>query len=116
MNLYHCFIDLKDGAKALAFAAAVDNWMAFLKSEGGIEGWRLMRRKLNLAANSHRDFLLEIELRDLAQLDAAFSLVSRRSAEADRLYSLISPMIETVDYGLYRPYPDPERVERAALL
>lgn len=116
MNLYHCFIDLKDGAKALAFAAAVDNWMAFLKAEGGIEGWRLLRRKLNLAANSHRDFLLEIELRDLAQLDAAFSLVSRRSAEAEKLYGLISPMIETVDYGLYRPYPDPERVERAALL
>lgn len=116
MNLYHCFIDLKDGAKALAFAAAVDNWMAFLKEQGGIEGWRLLRRKLNLAATGHRDFLLEIELRDLAQLDEAFGLVSRRSAEGDRLYSLISPMIAQVDYGLYRPYPDPERVERAALL
>ena len=116
MNLYHCFIDLKDGAKALAFAAAIDHWMAFLHAEGVIDGWRLLRRKLNLAANSHRDFLLEIELRDLAQLDAAFALVSRRSGEADRLYARISPMIQTVDYGLYRPYPDPEHVERAALL
>ncbi len=116
MNLYHCFIGLKEGAKALAFAAALDNWMEFLKSQGAILNWRLLRRKLNLAADTHRDFLLEIEVTDLAMLDEAFRLVSRRSDTVDRLYSQVTPMIEQVEYGLYRPFPDPERVERAALL
>lgn len=116
MNLYHCFIDLKDGAKALAFAGAVENWMAYLQSHGKISNWRLLRRKLNLAAGTHKDFLLEIEVRDLAMLDEAFALVSQPSADVERLHGQISPMIQSVEYGLYRPYPDPGRVERAALL
>jgi hypothetical protein len=116
MNLYHCFIDLKDGQKALAFAHALGNWMEYHKAQGTILGWRLLRRKLNLAADSCRDFLLEIEVRDLAQLDEAFRLVSRRSDEVDRLYGQITPMIARVEYGLYRPFPDPERAERVALL
>lgn len=116
MNLYHCFIDLKDGARALAFAGAVENWMAYLQGQGAILNWRLLRRKLNLAADTHKDFLLEIEVRDLAMLDAAFALVSQPSPDVERLHSQISPMIQSVEYGLYRPFPDPGKVERAALL
>lgn len=116
MNLYHCFIDLKQDAKALAFAAALENWMEFHKAKGTIQTWRLLRLKLNLASDCHRDFLLEIEVRDLGQLDEAFRLVSSRSDQVDALYSQITPMIDRVEYGLYRPFPDPERAERVALL
>jgi hypothetical protein len=34
MNLYHCMIDLKDDAKALAFAQALGAWMDCLKGRG----------------------------------------------------------------------------------
>jgi hypothetical protein len=40
----------------------------------------LLRRKLNLASAAHRDFLLQIELSDLAQLDRAFRWVGQQSA------------------------------------
>jgi hypothetical protein len=116
MNLYHCMIDLKDGASALQFAHVLDQWMTFHKQNGTVLGWRLMRRKLNLAAETCRDFLLEIEVEDLAQLDRAFRLVGRKSDAVEKLYNALTPMIARVDYGLYRPFPDPERSERMALL
>ncbi len=116
MNLYHCFIDLRQDAKALSFAHAVETWMEFHKARGTIRAWRLLRRKLNLAADNCRDFLLEIEVDDLAQLDRAFRLVGTQSDEVDKLYRQITPMIAKADFGLYRPFPDPERAERMALL
>jgi len=116
MNLYHCMIDLKEGASALQFAHVLDQWMSFHKQAGTIKDWRLLRRKLNLAADNCRDFLLEIEVEDLAQLDKAFRLVGAKSDSVEKLHQSLTPMIAKVDYGLYRPFPDPERSERMALL
>ncbi|SDC09845.1 DUF6614 family protein [Ruegeria marina] len=116
MNLYHCSIDLKHEAKALAFAAAVDHWMGYLQGRGVIRAWRLMRRKLNLAADSCRDFLLEIEFDDMTQLDRAFRVLGEHDEEVERLYGAVSALVARTEFGLYRPFPDPERAERMALL
>lgn len=116
MNLYTCAIDLKDDAKALAFAAALETWMDYLKDRGTILGWRLMRRKLNLASAAHRDFLLEIEVEDLAQLDQAFRLTGTHDEAIATMYRNVNTLIESADFALYRPYPDPERAERMALI
>ena len=116
MNLYHCLIDLKEDAKALSFAHALSEWMAHLQAAGTIGQWRLLRRKLNLASGGHRDFLLEIELRDMAQLDAAFRHTGQENDEVAALYRAVHSHIEAADFGLYRPFPDPERSERMALI
>lgn len=116
MNLYTCQIDLKDDAKALAFAKAVDDWMSFLQTRGTITAWRLLRRKLNLAADCYRDFLLEIEVEDLTQLDQAFRLSGRHDEDIATLHRAVHALIAQADFGLYRPFPDPERAERMALL
>lgn len=116
MNVYHCMIDLKDDAKAMNFAAALEKWMAYLSDQGLVGSWRLMRRKLHLGADSCRDFLLEVEVDGLAALDILFYHACGRSDEVDRLYSQVHGMIGQLDCGLYRSFPDPERVERAALL
>ena len=116
MNLYTCAIDLRNDAKALAFARAVSDWMEFLKAEGTILGWRLLRRKLNLASSIHRDFLLEIEVENLGQLDLAFRMLGRHDTRVERLYSAVHDQIAAADFGLFRPFPDPERAERMALI
>lgn len=116
MNLYHCLIDLKDDAKALAFAAALDDWLVFLAGQGLVSNWRLMRRKLNLASDAHRDFLLEIEVEGLEELDKLFRFVSSDAPGVEELYTRVHQLIGHVEFGLYRPYPDPARVERAAIL
>ncbi len=116
MNLYSCSIDLKDDAKALAFANAVDHWMEYLRDQGVIESWRLLRRKLNLASDCTRDFLLEIELRDLAQLDQAFRILGRHDEQVAMLYRAVNTLVADARFALYRPFPDPERSERMALI
>ncbi len=116
MNLYHCQIDIHHEAKALAFAGAVEQWMEYLRARNAIVSWRLLRRKLNLASDNHRDFLLEIEFENMSQLDQAFRILGEHDEEVERLYRHVSALIARSDLGLYRPFPDPERAERMALI
>ncbi|PTV94895.1 hypothetical protein C8J27_106163 [Rhodobacter aestuarii] len=116
MNLYHCMIELKSDAKALAFAASVEQWMGELKALNLIGGWRLMRRKLGLASTMHEAFLLEIEVEDLAALERAFQAVAGLDETEMRHYELMHGMIASYTVGVYRPFPDPERRERVALI
>jgi hypothetical protein len=109
-------IDLKSDARALAFALALDTWLSLLRAEGKIETWRLMRRKLNLTGPGGADFLLEISLRDLAQLDEAFGFLGHAGEEAAQRYDQMRQHIAHVEFGLYRPFPDPQGVERLALI
>ena len=116
MNLYHCMIELRPEARALAFSQACAHWMGHLQAQGLIAGWRLMRRKFGLASGAHTDFLLEIEISDLSTLDAAFSALATADDEATRRYDLMHGMIARAEVGLYRPYPDPTQRERIALI
>jgi len=116
MNLYHCMIDLKSDARAMSFALALDAWLTLLRDHGKIGAWRLLRRKLNLSGEGCADFLLEIEVQDLAQLDAAFRFLGQAEDDAIRRYDQMRQHIARVDFGLYRPYPDPERAERLAII
>ena len=116
MNLYHVLFDLKDDAKALAFSHALGQWLGHLHGEGVIGEWRLMRRKLGLASGGHLDFLLEIELEDMTQLDRAFRHVASHNDSVERLYAPVHAMIARIEIGLYRPFPDRERADRVSLL
>ncbi|WP_298969627.1 DUF6614 family protein [uncultured Roseobacter sp.] len=116
MNIYCCMITLKDDAKALLFAKALDEWLGHLSTAGVIGEWRLMRRKLNLAADCYRDFMLEIEVDGLAQLDDAFRLTGAHDDDVAEKHRAVNDLIATAEFALYRPYPDMERAERMALL
>ncbi len=116
MNLYHCSIDLKHEAKALVFANAVDQWMSYLQERDVVHTWRLLRRKLHLASDKDRDFILEVEFDNMIQLDKAFSVLGEHDEEVERLYENVSNLIGAFEVGLYRPFPDPERAERMALI
>ena len=116
MNSYICSIDLKDDAKALAFAHALDTWMGLLKSRGVILDWRLMRRKLNLADTPYRDFMLEVAVESLDQLDRAFQVSGQEDEAVNTAYRSVHTLIARAEFALYRPFPDPERVERMGLL
>ena len=116
MNYYTCGIDLKDDAKAVAFAVAVEAWMTLLQSQGKIEGWRLCRRKLGFGAPRARDFQLEVAVTDMTQLDLAFRFTASGHDGVERLYTTVHQMVGEVDVALYRPFPDPERAERMALI
>lgn len=116
MNIYHCMIELKDDARALGFAAALEAWMSYLAEQDLIGEWRLLRRKFGLASGAHRDFVLEVQVTSLSALDVAFSALSHVDAEAEQRYDRMHQMIASLETGLYRLYPDPTQRERIALI
>lgn len=117
MNLYHCLIELRSGAKALVFAAAAEDWLDSLQRRNMIGSWRLLRRKFGLASGRHSDFILEIEVDGMTQLDATFLTLGQSDDDRDeQRYTKFHDLIATADIGLYRPYPDPDQRERIALI
>lgn len=116
MVLYHCMIELKNDARALAFASAAENWLGHLKTKGLIGDWNLYRRKLGLGSEAHGDFMLQIQVKSLSHLDTAFQSLMQDDDTDPRNYELMHEMIGSVQTGLYRPYPDEKQRERIALI
>ena len=75
-----------------------------------------MLRKFRLASGAHTDFLLEIDVGGLADLDLAFAALSSPDEAAERRYDQMHQMIGQIEVGLYRPFPDATQRERIALI
>ncbi|MEL6735891.1 MAG: DUF6614 family protein [Pseudomonadota bacterium] len=109
MDIYHGFFTLKHGVRDLDFADDLRRFMEHLVAKGEIEKWRLMRRKLGLGPKELGEFHVMIELRDLAQLDEAFSMAATRAGDMEEMHFGVNSKIETVTFALYRDFPDPVR-------
>ncbi len=109
MNIYHCWCNLKPGVGDLAFAENVATYLGRLRDDGLIDGWRLTRRKLGLAPSHLGDFHLTIEVRDLAQLDSAFTRVAGRRDPIEGLHHAVNSLVTDAQFALYRDFPDPVR-------
>ncbi len=109
MDYYHIWCDLRDGVGDLDFCADVGRYLGHLKGQGTIEGHRLTRRKLGLAADGLGEFHIVIETRDLAQLDDAFRRVATRTGEVEELHGAVYGAACNLKFALYRDFPDPVR-------
>jgi len=106
MDLYHAWCDLKPGVSDITFSEQVAAYMGHLAGAGLIEGWRLTRRKLGLGAPGLGEFHLMIEVRDLAQLDAAFQRVAGRGEPAEGFHFGVNSLVQNAVFALYRDFPD----------
>ena len=109
MNLYNIWCDLKPGVGDLDFAQKVGAYLGHLGEQGLIEGWRLTRRKLGLGPSAIGEFHIAIEVRDLAQLDAAFGTVATRRDPVEGYHFGVNALVQNATFALYRDFPDPER-------
>ena len=109
MNIYHVWCDLKPGVGDLAFADKVGAYLGHLKEQGLVAGFRLTRRKLGLGPGHLGEFHLMIEVRDLAQLDAAFERVAGRREPVEGFHFGVNSLVTNATFALYRDFPDPVR-------
>lgn len=109
MDIYHVWFDLKPGISDVAMSDKLAAYLGHLRDDGKIVGWRLTRRKLGLAPPPLRDFHLMIELRDLAQLEAAFAEVASRSDPIEGLHFAFNSLVSDAFFALYRDFPDAVR-------
>ena len=109
MDIYHVYFDLKPGVGDMALTESLDRYLGHLKGEGLIGGWRLTRAKLGFGLRGHGDWHLMIEVRDLAQLEAAFQLVAGRRDPVEGLHFGVNSLVVSPVFALYRDFPDPVR-------
>lgn len=109
MDLYHIWCDLRPGVRDLEFTARLTAYMDHLRGREMIAGWRLTRRKLGLGAPGLGEFHIMIEVRDLAQLDAAFGHVASRAEPVEGVHEGVNSLVQNAVFALYRDFPDPVR-------
>lgn len=109
MDHYYAFFDAKLGVRDTELAEAIDVYMAYLKDNGLIEGWSLTRRKFGFSPEGFGEFHLDMQTRDLAQLDAAFRHVARRSDPSESVHFAVNSKVANTKFALYRDFPDPIR-------
>jgi hypothetical protein len=108
VDVYELSVDLRSGVRDLELAAALESYLGLLQEQGHIESWRLLRRKLGFGAGG--EFKVMIETRDLAQLDAAFQVVSTRQDPVEAVHHGVNSLVTNFQASLFRDFPDPQRV------
>lgn len=109
MDLYHVYCDIKPGVGDMDFVAAVERYMGHLRDQGLIAGWRLTRAKLGFGLKGLGDWHLMIEVRDLAQLEAAFQHVATRAGSVEGHHQGLNSLVSNPTFALYRDFPDKVR-------
>jgi hypothetical protein len=108
VDVYEISVDLRSGVRDLDLVAALESYLGALQDEGRIESWRLLRRKLGFGSGA--EFKLQIETRDLAQLDTAFQAVSARQDPIEQVHHGVNSLVTNFQAALFRDFPDPHRV------
>lgn len=110
MDHYHIWCNLRPGIKDLDFVDRVQRYMDHLRTQGTIEGFEMSRRKLGFGPEVLGEFHVVIHVKDLGQLDQAFSLAATRSGDVERLHGAVYGSVTDFVAALYRDFPDPVRV------
>lgn len=109
MDIYHIWGNLKSGVSDIQFAEKTNAYLNHLQDQALIEGFRITRRKLGLGPGHLPEFHIMLEVKDLAQLDEAFKLVSGRAEPVEGLHHGVNSLVTDVIFALYRDFPDPQR-------
>lgn len=110
MDTYAIWFDLAPGARDLELVDAMNGWLGALRDLGTVESWTLERRKFGFGPDGLGEFHVRIHFRDLAQLDEAFQVAAVRDGSKERLHIEVFSRVTNFRSGLYRPFPDPQRV------
>jgi hypothetical protein len=109
VDVYQIWCNLKPGVRDNEFVEAVSNYLDRLRDDGRLASYRVLRAKLGLRPAELREFLIQLEFRELAQLDAAFAHVAARADPIEGLHHAVNSKVQNVMFALYRDFPDPVR-------
>jgi len=112
MTIYHIWCNIRDSSKDLEFVEAVKAYLGYLKEQGYLHSFRIMRRKFGFSPPALADFHVMIECEDLGKLDDAFALAATRSDKVEALHRPVFSAATDVSTALYRDFPDAGRKPR----
>lgn len=114
MDSYTIWFNLADSRDDLKLCEALEAYLGRLREEGRIEGYRLQRCKLGFNVRGLGEFMLQIETKNLAQLEEAFQRVVPRADPIEPLHRAVYSLIRDPQFALYRDFPDEARTQPSA--
>jgi hypothetical protein len=109
MDIYHVYCDLKPGVADLAFLDGLRAYLGYLRDSDLITSWRITRAKLGFGLRGMGDWHIMLEVRDLAQLEAAFQTVASRRDPVEGFHFGVNSLVQNPVFALSRDFPDPAR-------
>ena len=107
---YHVWVDLRQGVKDMDFATSITAMMQHMQRASTIEGHTLTRRKLGFGPETLGEWHIDILVKDMAQLEAAFDQVTPRTGEMEKLHAAVWSKVTNFKSGLWRDFPDANRI------
>lgn len=108
MDIYTIYADHTDDVKAEEFARLMRKFLDKMVSLGRMESYRITRMKLGFRSMDLPEFRIDMEFRNMQQLDDAMTSILRNEEKIEDEHVGFNHYVdvETIQHFLYRDYPD----------
>lgn len=108
MDIYTIYADHTEDTDAHTFVQLMKKFMDKMVEMGKMESYRITRMKLGFRSMDLPEFRIDMEFKNMQQLDDAMTGVIRNEANIEDEHVGFNHLVdvETIQHFLYRDFPD----------
>ena len=108
MDIYNIWADKKGDIEDGQWVVNMKAFLQQLVDEGMMEKYRVTRSKLGFRSMDIPEWHIQMEFKNMEQLDAAHSRVAPLKGELEDKHRSFNQFVDTstIQHALYRDYPD----------
>lgn len=108
MDVYTIYADHSEDTNAHEFATLMRKFLDKMVELGRMESYRITRMKLGFRSMDLPEFRIDMEFRNMQQLDDAMTSVIRNEENIEGEHVSFNHLVdvETIQHFLYRDFPD----------
>ena len=108
MDVYTIYADHTEDTDAHTFAKLMDKFLSKMVDMGKMESYRITRMKLGFRSMDLPEFRIDMEFKNMQQLDDAMTGVIRNESNIELEHVGFNHLVdvETIQHFLYRDFPD----------
>ena len=108
MDIYTIYADHKDNINAHEFVEKMSKFLDKLVENNKMVSYRITRMKLGFRSMNLPEFRIDMEFKNMQQLDDAMTSVIRNEENIEGEHVGFNSLVdvETIQHFLYRDYPD----------
>lgn len=108
MDVYTIYADHNESTDAYTFVRLMGKFMDKMVEMGRMESYRITRMKLGFRSMNLPEFRIDMEFKNMQQLDDAMTSVIRNEESIETEHVGFNHLVdvETIQHFLYRDFPD----------
>jgi hypothetical protein len=108
MDIYTIYADHTADTDAHTFAILMNKFLSKMVELGRMESYRITRMKLGFRSMDLPEFRIDMEFKNMQQLDDAMTSVIRNESSIETEHVGFNHLVdvETIQHFLYRDFPD----------